>query len=68
MIGAAIGGLGIAYVTEDIVASRVSTGSLELVLDDWCPMFDDYFLYYPSRPQNLAAFQIVVDALRHRQS
>lgn len=66
MIDAAVSGLGIAYVPEDIVASRIASGSLELVLDDWSPMFDGYFLYYPSRRQNLAAFQIVVDALRHR--
>jgi len=68
MIDAAVSGLGIAYVPEDIVASRISSGALELVLDDWSPLFDGYFLYYPSRRQNLAAFQIVVDALRHRKS
>ena len=68
MIDAAVSGLGIAYVPEDIVASRISSGALELVLDDWSPLFDGYFLYYPSRRQNLAAFQIVVDALRYRKS
>ncbi len=66
MIDAAVSGLGIAYVPEDIVASRIASGELELTLDDWSPLFDGYFLYYPSRRQNLAAFQIVVDALRHR--
>lgn len=28
--------------------------------------FDGYFLYYPSRRQNLPAFKVIVDALRHR--
>lgn len=65
MIDAAVSGLGIAYVPEDIVASRLRSGALELVLDDWSPLFDGYFLYYPSRRQNLRAFQIIVDALRH---
>jgi DNA-binding transcriptional LysR family regulator len=68
MIDAAVSGLGIAYVPEDIVASRIASGELELILDDWSPLFDGYFLYYPSRRQNLAAFQIVVDALRYRKS
>jgi hypothetical protein len=36
------------------------------VLDDWSPTFDGYFLYYPSRRQNLPAFKVIVDALRHR--
>lgn len=68
MIDAAVSGLGIAYVPEDIVASQLASGALALVLDDWSPMFDGYFLYYPSRRQNLAAFQIVVDALRYRKA
>ena len=67
MIDAAVSGLGIAYVPEDIVASHISSGALDVVLDDWSPEFDGYFLYYPSRRQNLAAFQIVVDALRYRK-
>ncbi len=66
MIDAAVSGLGIAYVPEDIVAARIRSGELELALDDWSPLFDGYFLYYPSRRQNLPAFQIIVDALRHR--
>lgn len=66
MIDAAVSGLGIAYVPEDIVATNLASGRLELVLDDWSPKFDGYFLYYPSRRQNLAAFQIIVDALRYQ--
>lgn len=66
MIGAAVSGYGIAYVPEDIVADRIAVGALVQVLDDWSPMFDGYFLYYPSRRQNLPAFRVIVDALRHR--
>ena len=66
MIDAAVSGLGIAYVPEDTVASFIKSGELELALDGWSPLFDGYFLYYPSRRQNLPAFQIVVDALRNR--
>jgi DNA-binding transcriptional LysR family regulator len=64
MLDAAVSGLGIAYMPEDIVAPAVKSGRLEQVLDEWSPLFDGYFLYYPSRRQNLPAFQIVVDALR----
>jgi len=66
MIDAAVSGFGIAYVPENIAASRIASGELELILDDWSPMFDGYSLYYPSRRQKLAAFQIIVDALRYR--
>lgn len=66
MIDAAVGGYGIAYVPEDIVAAHIADGRLVQVLNDWSPMFDGYFLYYPSRRQNLPAFRVIVDALRHR--
>ena len=48
------------------IEERIRAGVLEQVLDDWSPRFAGYFLYYPSRRQNLLAFQIIVDALRHR--
>jgi len=66
MIDAAVNGYGIAYVPEDIVERHIASGSLVQVLDDWSPSFDGYFLYYPSRRQNLPAFKVIVDALRHR--
>ncbi|RVA56925.1 LysR family transcriptional regulator [Mesorhizobium sp. M7A.F.Ca.US.001.01.1.1] len=66
MIDAAVHGYGIAYVPENIVEQHIASGLLVQVLDDWSPFFDGYFLYYPSRRQNLPAFKVIVDALRHR--
>ncbi len=65
-IDAAVNGYGIAYVPENIVERQIASGSLVQVLDDWSPFFDGYFLYYPSRRQNLPAFTVIVDALRQR--
>lgn len=67
MIDAAVNGYGIAYVPNDIVGRQVASGELVQVLDDWSPFFDGYFLYYPSRRQNLPAFKVIVEALRHRR-
>lgn len=66
MIDAAVNGYGIAYVPHNIVERHIGSGELIQVLDDWSPFFDGYFLYYPSRRQNLPALKIIVDALRHR--
>jgi DNA-binding transcriptional LysR family regulator len=66
MIDAAVNGYGVAYVPENIVERHIASGELVQVLDDWSPLFDGYFLYYPSRRQNLPAFKVIVDALRHR--
>jgi len=66
MIEPAISGLGIAYIPESMVHGAVDGGRLEIVLDDWSPKFDGYFLYYPSRRQNLPAFRALVEALRYK--
>ena len=66
MIDAALNGYGIAFVPEDIVADYVKSGDLALVLDEWSPLFDGYFIYYPSKRQNSVAFKVIVDALKFR--
>jgi DNA-binding transcriptional LysR family regulator len=65
IVAAALDGVGIAYVPEDMVAAHLESGALELLLDDWSPRFAGYHIYYPSRHQNLPAFKVVVNALRH---
>ncbi|MDU6244207.1 MAG: LysR family transcriptional regulator, partial [Bradyrhizobium sp.] len=34
---------------------------------DWCVPWTGYHLYYPISRQTSAAFDLVVDALRHRR-
>ncbi len=66
MVDAAISGLGIGYVPENLAADEISSGRLVQVLDDWSPMFPGYFLYYPNRRQNSPAFAVIAEALRFR--
>lgn len=65
-VDSAIQGLGLAYMPEDIAAPLVSSGRLVRVLDDWCPWFSGYHLYYPSRQHRSPAFSRLVEALRFR--
>jgi DNA-binding transcriptional LysR family regulator len=67
MLNAALAGLGIAYVPEGLAEPHLSKRRLKRVLDDWCPPYSGYHLFYPSRRQSSAAFALVVDALRHRR-
>jgi DNA-binding transcriptional LysR family regulator len=64
MIRAALDGVGLAYSLEDYVAEHIERGELVRVLEDWCPPFDGYFLYYPSRRHQPPALQALIDALR----
>jgi DNA-binding transcriptional LysR family regulator len=65
-VESALEGLGLAYMPEDVVAAYIAAGELVRVLDDWCPPFDGYHLYYPSRRQHSPAFSLLVEALRYR--
>jgi DNA-binding transcriptional LysR family regulator len=66
MLNAALAGFGLAYVPEDLAQPHLAKGLLKRVLEDWCPPFPGYHLYYPSRRQSSPAFALVVDALRYR--
>jgi DNA-binding transcriptional LysR family regulator len=66
MLHAALAGLGLAYLPEGLVQPHISKGRLIRVLEDWCPPYPGYHLYYPSRRQPSAAFALLVEALRHR--
>ena len=64
IVDAALAGLGIAYLPEEEFEPHLREGRLERVLEDWCPPFSGYYLYYPSRRQPSPAFTLVANALR----
>lgn len=63
-IDAAVAGLGITLLPENEVEKYIRDGRLVRVLQDWCPEFAGYHLYYPSRRQPSPAFSLVLNALR----
>ncbi|RUM25667.1 LysR family transcriptional regulator [Rhizobium vallis] len=65
-IDAVLNGLGLAYMPEDQVQSYIEDGQLIRILEDWCPPFPGYHLYYPNRRHASPAFTLLVDALRYR--
>ena len=66
MLKAAEAGFGLACTLEDYARRHLAEGSLVRVLEDWCPPFPGYHLYYPSRRQQTPAFALLVEALRYR--
>jgi len=64
MVEAALQGVGIAFVLERWARQHIDAGTLISLLDDWCPTFPSFFLYYPGHrhvPSGLRAF---IDVLR----
>jgi len=66
MLSAALAGVGLAYMPEQMVQAYIADGRLMRVLEDWCEPYSGYHLYYPSRRQSSPAFKLLVDALRYR--
>ena len=67
VLNAAVDGIGVAYVPEQLVAPYLADGRLVEVLSDWCPTFQGYHLYYPNRRQGSAAFAAFVEALKYNR-
>lgn len=67
MIEAALAGLGLAYTFSLHVAAHLAAGRLESCLDEFCPVWSGYHLYFPSRHQKSAALSALVAFLRYRR-
>ena len=64
VIQAVLKGVGIGTAMEERLRGIISEGRLIQVLRDWCPTFQGYFLYYPSRRNQPAALSALIDTLR----
>ena len=64
LVRAALDGVGLTFALEEQVAPHLASGALVRVLEDWCPPFAGYFLYYPSRRQQPGALSALIETLR----
>ncbi|PYB77852.1 LysR family transcriptional regulator [Rhizobium wuzhouense] len=63
---AALDGAGLAYVFDARIEADIEGERLVRVLDDWCPPFDGFSIYYPSRRQMRPALRAFIDFFRWR--
>jgi DNA-binding transcriptional LysR family regulator len=64
LVDAAVEGLGLAYVFEDMVSALVSEQRIVRVLDRYCPRIPGYYLYYPSRLNLAPKLKVLIDFLK----
>ena len=64
MLNAAADGAGLAYTADRYAAPYLADGRLLRVLDDWCPPFPGFYLYYPGRRQISAALRALIETLK----
>ena len=61
MIRAALDGIGLAFVFEELVSDEIASGALIRVLEDCCPVKPRFFLYYPGRRQVPTPLRAFID-------
>jgi len=66
ILDAALAGVGLGHMPEEMILQHVAKGRLVRVLEDWCPLWAGYNLFYPSRRQSSPAFALLVETLRYR--
>jgi DNA-binding transcriptional LysR family regulator len=65
LLNAALSGIGLAFVPEDLAGPHVAAGRLQYVMEDWFPTFPGLHVYYASRRQPSRGVEVVVEALRY---
>ena len=67
ILGAALDGLGVAYLLDHEAAPHVASGRLVRLLADWTPPFPGFHVYYSSRRQMRPVLAAFLEALRTRR-
>lgn len=68
ILQAVLDGFGLAYIPEGEVLEFIKKGKLIRVLEKFCLPFAGYYLYYPNRRHHTIAFQLLLDALKKRDT
>lgn len=58
---AALDSLGLAFLFEHMIVDDLKAGRLVSAMDDWCPSFDGFYIYYPSRRQMRPALRAFLE-------
>lgn len=66
MLNAALYGVGLAFLSQEMVAPYLKDGRLVSVMDEYCPAFPALHAYYLSRRHTSRAFSLVIEALRYQ--
>jgi DNA-binding transcriptional LysR family regulator len=67
LIEAAQEGQGLTYLFEPFVSEQLASGRLQACLEEFCPVWSGYHLYYPGRHQKSPALTALVDYLHARR-
>jgi len=68
MIKLAVAGAGITFGMEESFRPWIARGELLPILEDFCPYFAGFYLYYPSRRNLAPKLRALVEHVRHSRA
>ncbi len=68
LLRAALDGVAVSYTLDAHVAPYIADGRLQCVLEPYCPAFDGWHLYYPSRRNMPGPLKAFLEFLRRPES
>ncbi|MGE7137691.1 LysR family transcriptional regulator [Luteibacter sp. NPDC031894] len=63
-LDAAVAGIGFTLVLDEQVTDLVAEGKLVKVLEDWCPPYPGFMLYYPRQRRVTSALRAFIEFVR----
>ncbi|MDE1179947.1 LysR family transcriptional regulator [Paraburkholderia sp.] len=67
-VSAAVAGVGVIHLFEDMLRAHLDSGALEPILEPWWQPFSGPFLYYPGRRHLPAPLRAFVDFLKAQET
>lgn len=64
MLAALIGGAGLIYAPEPLIAPLVAQGVVRIVMAEWSPLGPGFYAYYASRRQLPTGLRLLIDLVR----
>jgi DNA-binding transcriptional LysR family regulator len=61
MLGSVLDGIGLGYIFEGLAIDDIRAGRLVRCLEDWCPAFPGFMLYYPRQRRMPSALRAFID-------
>jgi len=60
-------GAGIAFGMEESFRALIARGELMPILEEYCPSFAGFYLYYPSRRNIAPKLRVLIDYLQRQR-
>lgn len=67
ILAALVGGAGLMYAPEPLIAPLVAEGRVRVVMNDWAPLGPGFYAYYSSRRHLPTGLRLLIELIREKR-